>query len=297
MSALKARREALGLSVTQLARLCGCSESLIYYAENGRVIHPKFADRIAEKLKLSTEERDALVAPKHRSDAPPPEPETADPLRKPGAIGGRGIGRRPKPAKAPAEARKVPAEARKVPAEAAKVPDEGAEMLKADEEDKPIGGKAVAKRLREDSELLDGCADMVAKLGGGLRRFEESLRLLAEDLRRIVGDEGATPSTAGARPAPLGAGKKRRGKWGRGVVKLNADGAELGRWEGAKEAAEAAGMSERSVPDRCRRRIEREFMRYGGAVRAETCTWRWAGEWDAMSPEERRADMKGEYGR
>ena len=51
MSALKARREALGLSVTQLARLCGCSESLIYYAENGRVIHPKFADRIAEKLK------------------------------------------------------------------------------------------------------------------------------------------------------------------------------------------------------------------------------------------------------
>ena len=292
MSALKARREALGLSVTQLARLCGCSESLIYYAENGRVIHPKFADRIAEKLKLSTAERDALVAPKHRSDAPPPEPETADPLRKPGAIGGRGIGRRPKPAKAPAEARKAPAEAAKVPAEAAKVP-------KADEKGDALGKDVMdkAKQLVYAATTLDECADMAIRLCDGMKQYEALLRLLAEGLRKAAGNCATPSESAGARPAPLGAGKKLRGKCGRGVVKLNADGAELGRWKGAKEAAEAAGMSERSVSDRCRRRIEREFMRYGGAVRAETCTWRWAGEWDAMSPAERRADMKGEYGR
>lgn len=70
----------------------------------------------------------------------------------------------------------------------------------------------------------------------------------------------------------------------RAVVLINRRGAEVARKDSVQEAAEAMGLSESSVADRCRGYVHVEF----GAGNHLTC--RYADEWDAMS-EERRREM------
>ena len=85
------KRLARSVSTKWLARVCGCTETLIGYAERGMPVHPVFADRIAKALGATVDERNMIVLPKHRrrvgdaaKKAKPAEPPKAE---KPKRIG------------------------------------------------------------------------------------------------------------------------------------------------------------------------------------------------------------------
>lgn len=78
----------------------------------------------------------------------------------------------------------------------------------------------------------------------------------------------------------------RGGNNARAVVKIDADGVEIGRFARLIDAAAEAGCANSHIRDCCTRQVKRgnDFRRHG-------CTWRYAEEWDAMTVEERKRDM------
>lgn len=64
---VKRMREAAGIPRKRLARMCGCSETLILIAEAGRAVHPLFATRIARELGATAKQAEALMAPPARA--------------------------------------------------------------------------------------------------------------------------------------------------------------------------------------------------------------------------------------
>lgn len=137
------------------------------------------------------------------------------------------------------------------------------------------------------SELLIGILEM-----GGVTHPEIA--------NRIAEVTGATP-----RQRDMLVNKIHRGKWpddtknaakkyvgahggnnAREVVRIDRQGFETGRYASGNAAGVAMGIRGSCVNSRCHRRCTKvsEFETYG-------CTWRFADEWDAMSPEERFADV------
>lgn len=75
---------------------------------------------------------------------------------------------------------------------------------------------------------------------------------------------------------------------GRAVVCLDKQGKELGRYLSSCEAARELGDHKKHVYERCKRRSSARMAFEGGH------TFRFAAEWDTMSPEERMADIEQE---
>lgn len=92
------------------------------------------------------------------------------------------------------------------------------------------------------------------------------------------------------REIPKGTGQ-RGGLNKRAVVKLDRFGRVLARYEGVLYAARLEQISPSVVFRRCGREINSDEFRPHG------CTWRYADEWDAMSPGQRAADLAGRYGK
>lgn len=74
----------------------------------------------------------------------------------------------------------------------------------------------------------------------------------------------------------------------RRVVAIDISGKEIGRFESEREAADAAGCTQTTVSNRCRRSIAARTGEFG----VYSCTWRFAEEWDAMSEFARAADIE-----
>lgn len=93
----------------------------------------------------------------------------------------------------------------------------------------------------------------------------------------------------GAKTAPKKCVGAHGGNNAREVVRIDRNGLETGRFASGRAAGDAMGIKGCSVNSRCHRRCTKvsEFKTYG-------CTWRFADEWDAMSPEERFADVHRE---
>ena len=73
------KREALQLSRYEMAKLCCCSEDLLWMLESGdTVTHPNIASRIAYRYKLTLKQYNDLVLEKYRANElpPPKEPPT-----------------------------------------------------------------------------------------------------------------------------------------------------------------------------------------------------------------------------
>ena len=63
------KREALGLTLHQMAQRCDCSEGLLSLLEEGDrdITHPHIASRIAKEYGLKVEEYNRLVHEKHKA--------------------------------------------------------------------------------------------------------------------------------------------------------------------------------------------------------------------------------------
>lgn len=90
-------------------------------------------------------------------------------------------------------------------------------------------------------------------------------------------------------PKPKPAPKPKPEPYRQGsVVQINTAFEEAGRFASPADAAAAMDVSIRIVGERCSRKISEnsdEMNRLG-------CTWRYADEWDAMTPEQRVEDMR-----
>ena len=74
----------------------------------------------------------------------------------------------------------------------------------------------------------------------------------------------------------------------RRVVALDIAGKELGRFKSMNGAAQIVGATSTAVRNRCMRLVSGHTNEF----KAFDCTWRFADEWDAMSPELRTADRQ-----
>ena len=77
----------------------------------------------------------------------------------------------------------------------------------------------------------------------------------------------------------------------RAVVMLNREGRVVARYNSIKTAATDAAAPCTVIARRCARQIE------GNEFKARGVTWRYADEWDTMSPAAKAADMKGNLGK
>ena len=64
---VKRKRTKAGITRQELARRCGCTQTLVWIAEQGRPIHPLFATKIARELGASERQAEALMTPPARS--------------------------------------------------------------------------------------------------------------------------------------------------------------------------------------------------------------------------------------
>ena len=81
-------------------------------------------------------------------------------------------------------------------------------------------------------------------------------------------------------------------KWKeRPVVLIDRKGNERKRFAGAQAAADYAGKGRNYIYSRCERRISQQTDEF---ARTEE-SFRWADEWDRMSPEERAEDVRNKY--
>lgn len=71
----------------------------------------------------------------------------------------------------------------------------------------------------------------------------------------------------------------------RAVVAVDRTGRELARYASIGEAERGEAFNENCIRNRCKREVKREFTGTNGS------TYRFASEWDAMTPEERRRDV------
>ena len=95
----------------------------------------------------------------------------------------------------------------------------------------------------------------------------------------------AFPEAPAPRPRRTG---KRVAHNARAVVQLDRNGTELGRFAHVQEAAMELGLGDGYIRCRCRR------VRTFGWAFKHGYTFRFADEWDAMSPEERLEDLARE---
>lgn len=77
----------------------------------------------------------------------------------------------------------------------------------------------------------------------------------------------------------------------REVVKINIFGEEVARFHSISDAAKAEGCRSTTVFRRCRRELEKKTNEFAN----HDCSWRYAEIWDAMQPEERKADLQFGY--
>lgn len=78
---------------------------------------------------------------------------------------------------------------------------------------------------------------------------------------------------------------------GRAVVAIDNGGIEQERYASANEAAKAPGRSLTGVCNRCNRKLSErtdEFQLYG-------VSFRWADEWDRLTPEEKKENIRNPY--
>jgi transcriptional regulator with XRE-family HTH domain len=256
MNWVGARMLELGIDRTQLARRCGCTETLIEYAERGMPVHPAFADRIAKALRADRAQRDMIVLERHRLNAPPEPPEAAEPKQMNNSIR-RGAPKRP----------------------IVEVTRDGQEIRRYE------GLQHAARVIGISKTPLQNRCDRARLREGEFRAFGVTWRwadewdgmTLAERLRDIG---------AGSEQQDGGRLKKRRAQRREDVVVIDPAGNEVRRCSGVSYAAKLAGTTKEAVMYRCRREIKkREFERYG-------VTWRYAVEWDNMS----RADQLRDVG-
>ena len=71
----------------------------------------------------------------------------------------------------------------------------------------------------------------------------------------------------------------------RAVVAVDRSGRELARYDSIGDASRGEAYNEDCIRNRCNRQVGREFTGRNGA------TYRFAEDWDAMTPEERRRDV------
>lgn len=150
-------------------------------------------------------------------------------------------------------------------------------------------------------------ADLIAEACGATAKQRDALVLekyrgtWKPPRRRKAVEPKPTPCPPGAvdpppaRPAPTPAQRPvvfSRGSGGgaRQVVKLNRQGVELARYRSCGYASAICGCSEKLVQARCHRRYRfDEFTTYG-------YTFRFAEEWDAMSPADQAEDLSRHAG-
>lgn len=111
-------------------------------------------------------------------------------------------------------------------------------------------------------------------------------------LPAMVKKEAPTPKpTAPAEaPQPKPPAPRREFNRARQVVKVNAQGEELRRYGSCNAAARNNPFTECQVTRRCHRRCETDEFRQAGY------TFRFAAEWDAMTRDERLADLTATRG-
>ena len=80
----------------------------------------------------------------------------------------------------------------------------------------------------------------------------------------------------------------------RAVVKLDNGGYIIAKYHSVEQAAKDADMPSATIRNRCKRKVASEFTPFvsRGILREYPYTFRYADEWEAMTPEQQRQDMK-----
>lgn len=134
---------------------------------------------------------------------------------------------------------------------------------------------------------------------GWKTRFEPRVKIEAEDAMAVSivsrGEvkRGKAPKNIGAEKKEAKPPKPQQPRLlehqQRTVVEIDTAFQEVKRYANPEEVANAMETRLRSITIRCDRQVAHdmdEMQRFG-------CTWRYADEWDAMTPEQRIEDMTG----
>lgn len=139
--------------------------------------------------------------------------------------------------------------------------------------------------LEEGGITHPNIADQIAKITRATERQRDSM---VHDCHRTMPEPPKPKRRAEYKVPPPPVSPGVIPDHARRVVAIDMFGNEVARYESQTAAAAAAGCSTPTVSVRCRRaptsgKFEFRFFDY---------TWRFAAEWDAMSPEQRAADIE-----
>jgi ribosome-binding protein aMBF1 (putative translation factor) len=272
-------RTARGLTRSELAEICRISETLVYILEEwtAAVTHPKLASRIALALGATAEQRDAIVNEIHRGKWTP-KADSGWAKRMEKYLAAKAALRR---AEADADARARAYDfthphgsPRRRPIVA--VNRQGREVARYD-----CIAICSEKEGLSDPSIRQRCNRKM--LGGEFVRDRAATYRWADEWDKMTEAQRAADVRAGDRHYQRH--RVMQGV-GRAVVYLTKDGTEITRFDSIKMAGKLTGWALSKINRRAHRKLEHEF-------RFIDTTFRYADEWDRMTPEQRLADLTG----
>jgi len=265
-------RDEFGMSHGRMAILVGCGSKLLDMIEHGAITHPNFANRIADLCGATAEQRDGLVHEKHRGKWKPNEGRT----EKLQAY-----------AKAMAGGRKPQRTARA-----------GRAVVKIDREGNvleryPSIADATAANGNKEGFAQLRCSRKTGPTVDEFFPYGYSYRYAAD--WDMMGREQRLADIAGQRPRPRALGERKGGTgfdakhYTRPVACIDRQGNVIARYDSVHAAARAQGREVSTI----RRRCKGQGKWPHGEFAAMGCSFRYADEWDRLTPEQRRAELKG----
>lgn len=265
------------LTRLELSKICGVSPALICILEERprAVTHPKLANRLAAVCGATPAQRDGIVDAKHRGTYTPPEHSKLQAKLK------QYMDRR---SALRAE------EARSAETEGEWHHPHGSPATRAVVAVNMCGRVVARYRTATLAAEAEGLSNTTVKwrcnrklTGGEFAGGRMVTFRWADEWENMTEAQRADDVKAGD---PNAQRLRPGGVFCRPVVQLDRNGAELGRWNSILEARAATGWANSKIHRRVRRLVDKEFRH------ADT-TFRYVDEWEAMTPAQRQADIKG----